>query len=242
MRVDGYCTLGVDREFTLTVKALLAAMDTAGVDRAVIAPVPRQMAVANGEGNRRVAAAAAHSDRLIPTCTANPWHGRRAVAELQRRVAAGARMLVLDPAIQGFAVCDELAAPLLAAAAALNVPVYVHTGGYQFGTPGQLALAAQRFPAVRFILGHSGSTDFKLEALDVARLCPNVFPETSLARPFGALSLLRALGDRRVIMGSAAPLNDLAFEWGETLAVCPPKQYPGFYGRTLLRVLEGPAQ
>lgn len=39
MTIDGYCTLGVDREYDLTESALLYGMDRAGVDRAVIAPV-----------------------------------------------------------------------------------------------------------------------------------------------------------------------------------------------------------
>jgi len=36
MLIDGYCTLGVDREYDLTESALLAGMDAVGVARAVI--------------------------------------------------------------------------------------------------------------------------------------------------------------------------------------------------------------
>ena len=51
MTIDGYCTLGVDREYDLTEGALLEAMDRAGVERAVIATVDRFLAVDNRTGN-----------------------------------------------------------------------------------------------------------------------------------------------------------------------------------------------
>jgi len=105
-----------------------------------------------------------------------------------------------------------------------------------------LALAAARFPQVSFLLGHSGSTDFKADAAAVVGQHSNVYAESSLTRPFGAASLLDALGDERVIMGSAAPLNDLVFEWRETLQLLPPARFPGFYGgavASLLREVHG---
>jgi len=182
MVIDGYCTLGVDREYDLTPDALLSAMDTANVDLAVIAPTPRQMAVHNREGNDFVlGAAAGHPDRFIPACSANPWRGREAVAEAIEAFKSGARLLVLDPEVQGFGIGTDLADPLIEAAADADIPVYVHTGGYQHGAPAQLGLMARRFAEAVFILGHCGSTDFKADALEVARLCPNVFVETSLA-------------------------------------------------------------
>ena len=51
MKIDAYCTIGVDREYNLTASGLLDAMDRAYVDRAVIAPVDRCLAVRNQEGN-----------------------------------------------------------------------------------------------------------------------------------------------------------------------------------------------
>lgn len=240
MRIDGYCTLGVDREFHLTEEALLNAMDAARIDMAVIAPVPRFMAVRNREGNDFILTAArAHPDRFIPACAANPWLAEEAVAELKRASGDGARMLVLDPAVQGFGLGDDLSHALVEAAAELRLPVYVHTGGYQFGAPAQLGLAAERFPRTNFIMGHSGSTDFKIDALEVAQLFPNVYPEASFARAPTAAGLLEALGDDRVIMGTAAPLNDLVFEWSEAAKCLPPADHPGFYGQTLHALLSG---
>ena len=213
-------------------------MDKAGVDRAVIAPVDRCIAVHNRRGNDFILkAAAAHADRFIPTCTVNPWYGDEAIAELRRAVGAGAGMLVLHPTLQGFGFGDDLANPIIEVATSLHIQIYVHTGGYHFGTPTQLALAAQRFPDATFIMGHSGSTDFKMDAIEVGQQLENIFLEVSLARPFFAADVVKRLGDRRVIMASGAPLNDLVFEWTEMRKVISPSEHPGFYGETLLKVL-----
>ena len=241
MNVDGYCTLGVDREYDLTADALLRAMDEADVERAVIAPVDRCLAVHNREGTDLILEAAAdHPDRFIATCTANPWYSDDAIDETRSAADDGARILVLAPALQGFGLGDELASALIEAATALDLPVYVHTGGYQFGTPAQLGLAAKRFPETTFIMGHCGSTDFKVDAVEVAQNHGNVFLEVSLARPLGVVEPMATLGDARLIMGSAAPLSDLAVEWREMREAFPPGEHPGFYGGTLLRLLGEP--
>ena len=82
MIIDGYCTLGVDREYDLREQDLLAAMDAAGVERAVIAAVDRYLAVDNQAGNDMLLrAAAAHRDRFIASCTVSPWGGDGAVID-----------------------------------------------------------------------------------------------------------------------------------------------------------------
>lgn len=235
--VDGYCTLGVDREYELSADDLLRQLDTVGVEQAVIGPTPRQMAVFNGEGNQAILAAAEQHERLIPTCTVNPWYGAEALDELNLCAGKGAKLLVLDPSVQGFAAADELVFPVIEAALEYRLPIYLHTGGYQYGSPGQVGLLAERYPEATLIMGHCGSTDFKAEAIEVARLYPTIYSETSLTRPFGAVATLEALGDERVIMGSAAPLNDLMYEWRETLTALPADRWPGYYGRTLERLL-----
>ena len=237
MKVDAYCTLGLDREYTLDEAALLRGMDEAGVARAVIAPPPRWFAVRNAQGNdRMLAAAEKRPDRVLPTCAANPWLGDEADNEVARALDAGARMLVLDPTTQGCSLVDPLYRPLIEAAAERGAPVYVHTGGYQWGAPAQLGLLAERFPEARFVMGHCGSTDFKADAVETLRACPNVYGETSLVRPFGIAPLLAA-APGRVLMGTAAPLNDLVFEWRETEAVLPPEEHADFYGEAALRLL-----
>ena len=241
MRIDGYCTLGMDREYTLTEADLLRAMDAANVSRAVVAPVDRCLAVKNREGNAAMLRAAAQwPDRFIPSCTVNPWTGSEGLTELRRAAQAGARLLVLEPVVQGFALGDELLWPVLEAASESALPVYVHTGGYQNGAPCQLALCAERFPDTVFIMGHCGSTDYKSDAAAVLGAFPNIYGEVSFTRSMGARSLLDAVGKGRLVMGSAAPRNDLAFEWQQAETLIPYDGNRDFYGATLAAILEGP--
>ena len=120
----------------------------------------------------------------------NPWFGESACRELRRAVAEGAKMLVLAPALQGFCFGDDLPDDLLAVAAELRVPVYVHTGPHAFGAPTQLLLAAAEHPGVRFILGHCGSTDFAGDMPALIRSASeNLWFELSLVRPTGAVEI-----------------------------------------------------
>ena len=161
MKIDAYCVLGRDREYDLTESALLSAMDEAGVDRAVIAPPDRFLAVYNQEGNDLILKAArTNPNRFIPSCSINPWYGDRAMLELKRALAKDARILVLNPFVQGYLANDELVWPLLDIAVSEKIPVYIHTGPPGNATPWQIVDLAERYPDLDFIMGHSGATDF----------------------------------------------------------------------------------
>jgi predicted TIM-barrel fold metal-dependent hydrolase len=237
--IDAYCTLGVDREYNFTPAALLAAMDAAQVDRAIIAPVDRALAVFNREGNSAMLdAARAHPRRFLPACSVNPWYGAAATTELARALARGARMLVLHPAVQGYLATDELVFPILALAQRERVPVYIHTGPPGSATPHQVAELALRFPAADFLIGHSGATDFWNDAVDAALSAPNVSLESSLARPFQFARYLERTGPAKGICGSGAPLNDLAFEWEQMRRNIPETFWPQVASGNLQALLE----
>ena len=238
MNVDAYCTLGVDREYDLDADALLRAMDQARVDRAVIAPVDRCLAVHNREGNDlMLRSAASHLERFIPACTVNPWYGKAAVAELSRCAGEGARVLVLHPFVQGYTANDELTWPVLAALAGSPMPVYVHTGPPGNATPWQIVDLAERHTSTDFIMGHCGATDFWNDVVGAGGAAVNVYLESSLARPFIFSRYMAELGGEKGIMGSCAPIDDLAFEWDQMRRALPPEEWPGVYGGNLLRLL-----
>lgn len=234
--IDGYTTLGDD----LGRDGLLRSMDQAGIARAVVGPRGHELAVHNAAGNDRLLGACGRSDgRLIPACTATPWRGAEAVTLVRRAAAGGARLLVFAPAIQGFMMTDPLVDPLLAVAGELGLPVYVHTGPHGHAAPTQTVLAAQKHGNTRFILGHCGSTDHAWDIGAIAKhhLGGNVYLESSQVRPW-ALTRYLQLAPERVIFGSAAPVNDQAFELRQAAAMAPIADHPGFYGGNL-RVLLG---
>jgi len=239
MNIDAYCVLGTDREYDLTADGLLRALDQAEVERAVIAPVDRYLAVDNRIGNDFVLqAAASQPRRFIPACSVNPWYGSAALAEMRLAVGAGARLLVLHPMLQGFIANDELIWPLLDAAAAEKLPVYLHTGPPGNASPWQVTDLANRYPQLDLIMGHCGATDYWNDVNEATLAASNIYLESSLGRPFTFVPRLAIVGAERGLMGSFAPVNALAFEWEQMRLALPPDIVPAVCGENLRRLLE----
>jgi uncharacterized protein len=237
--IDGYCMPGTERETHLPPDELLRLMDQAGIDRAVIAPEDREIAVNNEAGNARmINLANASDDRFIPACTVNPWRGPAGCRLMRDAVTRGAKMLVLSPMLQGFGPTDELADPLLVLAGELRLPVYIHTGPHSTGAPTQVVLLASRFPETRFILGHCGSTDYADDMSVVFGLAPqNVWFELGLVRPFAMSAYGQIADEGRLVFGTSAPRNDPIIEIEQFDRHWPIADHPGTYGDNLAELI-----
>lgn len=209
MIIDAHVRLGRGREVVLERDDLLATMDRLGIERALVAPDERCIAVDNREGNELVAAAAAASGgRLMPYAVANPWRGARAVDELRRARDAGARALCVDSVLQGFDLLDGMLDPLVELAADAGWFVYVRTGTPPNALPLPLASLARRFPEVAFVMGRSGATDFWIDAAPALRHAPNLYGDTCYAPWDTVLSALAAdpeIGAPRLVFSTDAP-------------------------------------
>jgi predicted TIM-barrel fold metal-dependent hydrolase len=237
--IDGYCTPGTERDTVLPIERLLAAMDASHIDMAVIAPQDRELALNNRAGNDRMLKLAENAPgRLVPACCANPWLGAEAVQAMDDAVRGGARMLVLAPSVQGFYLTDELSDPLLRAAGERRVPVYIHTGPHSASTPAHVVMLADQFPKTDFVLGHCGSTDYTHDMPAVLRAAlPNLFFELSLVRPWGLPAYAAMVDESKLIFGSSAPRNDLAFELAQFDRHWPIARHPNTYGPNLASLL-----
>jgi uncharacterized protein len=208
MIIDGHVRIGRGREVELTVEALLATMAELGIDRAMIAPDERAIAVDNRAGNETTTAAAAASDgRLLAYAVANPWR-TDALSELDRARDAGARALAVDSVLQGFDLLDGLIDPLLQWAGDASWPVYVRTGTPPTALPLPLATLARRYPAIPFVMGRSGATDFWIDAAPALRHAPNLYADTAYAPWDTVLSELARdpeIGPNRLVFTTDAP-------------------------------------
>ncbi|HEV3358061.1 MAG TPA: amidohydrolase family protein [Pseudonocardiaceae bacterium] len=216
MIIDAHVRLGTGREVELDAEQLLSTMDSLGIDRSVVSPDERCIAVANGVGNIAVAkAAAASGGRLLAYAVANPWHGREAVDELGRAADLGAVALAVDAVLQGFDLLDGLVDPLLEFAAEQDWPVYVRTGTPPSALPLPLASLALRHPSVSFIMGRSGATDFWIDAAPALRYAPNLYADTSYAPWDTVLSEFardEEIGTSRVLFCTDSPYTVPAAE------------------------------
>lgn len=210
--IDAQVRFGDDCGVT-DVDALLGRLDAHGVRTAWLGPVGRWLAVDNREGNEAIAAAARrHPGRLTGWAASNPWYGVRAVDELRRALDDGLVGLKLAPADQGVGLLSPLLDGLLAELAQRGAPVYVVTGTPVAAEPFQLTELARRWPAVPFVMGRSGRTDFALDLLAALTGAENLFAETAHNGAGDLRRIAAAIGAGRMLFASDLPANDLGLE------------------------------
>ncbi|HIC88648.1 MAG TPA: amidohydrolase [Anaerolineae bacterium] len=211
--IDAHCHVGEGVHYRLMPEELLAQMDELGIDRALLVPTDRHIAVDNVEGNDLLLRTMERwPDRFWGLATVNPWYGDRAVTELHRSVRAGLVGLKLHPILQGFLLCDPLVYPVVEAAIELSVPIYFHTGTPVNALPLQLAELAQRYPGGRFIMGHMGNPDFWLDVPMALSQAPNLWAELSPNLPAAVDRVVHKGFADRLVFGSDAPMTDLRLE------------------------------
>jgi aminocarboxymuconate-semialdehyde decarboxylase len=168
---------------------LLAALDARRLDAAAVSPPPELLLYwASPELGERIARimndgmaqlARAHPDRFLPLATLPMQDPERAVGELQRAITGlGLRGIVLCTHIGGRDLDDARYEPVLATAAGLRVPVFLHpqnAGDISrikdfhlwnvIGFPLETTIAAtrliasglfERHPALSIVLAHGG--------------------------------------------------------------------------------------
>ncbi len=221
MRIwDAHCHLGVGRYKKQTLSELLERMDRFGVEKSVVVPVEEYIAVDNREGNRLLIDAVEQSrGRLLGFATANPWFGKQAETLLEDALKAGLSGVKFNPAVQGFHLNDPLVEPLIELAEKYGVPVYFHTGTPVSSIPFQLYDLALRYPKVRFIMGHSGYSDFWNDVPFIARHSENIWFDTSLSLSSRTQDILSAVGHDRILFGSDSPHSGLPYELSKVRAV-----------------------
>lgn len=211
-----------------SVGELLAEMDRAGVERAVLLGWYWERAETCAAQNVFFAECVrTHPDRLSAFATVQPAAGaEQAVAEMRRAQADGLCGLgELSPHAQGYAVGGAEFGAVLAAAEALKWPVNLHVSDPKGRAyPGRVetpipdfAELARKWPAVVFILAHWGGGQPLRTAL--GGIFENVYYDTAASPlmygPEFWAPFVTAVGDERVLFGSDYPLNNYPGAAGE---------------------------
>lgn len=200
---------------------ILAAMDAACVDKAVLAGWPWQRHDVCVEQNTWVMQVAQqYPDRLLPLAAIQPNAGSAAVEELERCVAGGIVGLgELNADGQQFQLDDPSFLAVARKAAALGVPVLLHTNesvGHKYPGKGQLPLAdiynlAVTVPELDLVLAHwgGGFPFFELmpEVKSVARrIVYDTAASPLLYRADIFRTVIGIVGSQKVLFGSDFPL------------------------------------
>jgi len=206
--IDAHQHLGTCRVFDadLPAEALLAGLDGAGADLALVMPFPGAPDAAATHD-----AIAALGPRARGIVNLSPHVGEREYAAEARRCVRELGFVALKLHTVGHAVdpMSRAGERVFALAAELGVPVMVHTGGVgePFSSPSHCLPGARAHPTLPVVLAHAGMGKGTREAGIVARECPNVFLETSWCSVLDTAWLLDYVGPERVMLGSDAPEN-----------------------------------
>lgn len=143
---------------------LVAVMDEAGVDRAVVFGFVARPYACHTPLELIRDAADRHPDRLVPFCAIDPLGGQSARNELERAVVElGFRGAKLLPAYSHLSLDDRRLFPIFALAEDLGIPLAVHTGSTRlpecrldWQDPGLLDAVGLAFPDLTLWLAHAG--------------------------------------------------------------------------------------
>ncbi len=201
------------REYRMDLASLVRDMDRHEIGQAVLSAAGEFAAYATDEGNAEIAAAVRRfPGRFIGFATVNPWSRAAGIEGLKRAHREhGLAGLVLHPILQGFEANDPLVFPLVEAALALNLPIYVTGGAPYLAMPYKIADLAGRYPEGRFIMGHAG-WDFHFDVPYCLEACPNLWAETSRNGLANLEALARRFGAARLLFGSDQPFSSYAGE------------------------------
>jgi len=147
--------------------ALLAEMDTAGVDRSIAFGFAfADLGLCRACNDYLLHAAAKAPERIVPLAVVNPRDGQAACQEARRCLEAGARGIgELMPDGQGYCLDgDDCLDDLMALARAHSAPIVIHANeqvGHAYPGKGEQGperayALAQRYPDNRLVLAHWG--------------------------------------------------------------------------------------
>ena len=150
-----------------TASDLVATMESAGIDRAVVAGFGwTDPGVAREANDYVIHAVSQHPEQLTGFCSVNPAWGDDALAEVERCAAAGLRGIgELHPDTQGFDLTNAARlAPLMDLARHLGLPTLIHASepvGHQYpgkgkATPERVYQFIRNFPENIIICAHWG--------------------------------------------------------------------------------------
>ncbi len=177
--------------FDMTGDKLVASMDSAGIDRALILPIDLRLLTDEPaafdpdfpsieQKNRTYfEATRRHPGRLFSLCGIDPR--RKGAADLFRKGVQewGMLGLKLHPTA-GYYHHDPACYPMYEAAREMDVPVVIHSGSEPaplkclYSQPKYIDAIAGDFPEVTFIIAHCGHGWYK-EAVDLASMKPNLY-------------------------------------------------------------------
>lgn len=187
-----------------TAAQLIASMDAAGVDKAVIFPFNTP----GEDGSFRIAndfiaaAVSDYPDRLVGCGRVDPNKGELAVLEAERCfIEYKMSGLKLHPKAQEFPISHPVVSDLMRVVADYQA-IAVFDSGTRIAPWPALSSLAARFPHISIIAAHMHGDGY----LDAAQLAPNLYlGTTDIKSGSRIMEAVSFLGARQIISGSDSP-------------------------------------
>ena len=201
---------------------MIATMDACGM-RMALCSHHLALSPDEREGNRLAFEAVERfPGRLRAYIVVNPNRERKAVEEeLRRWLEARPCGIKLHPSVHEVNVLDERLKPVFEFAEGHGLPVLSHVWeGCAYGSPQHFQQLGERWPRVRFVLGHSGgSLKGILASIEVAKRLRNVYLDLTGSQLFyGVLErMVEEVGASRILFGTDLPFIDPRFQLGRVL-------------------------
>jgi predicted TIM-barrel fold metal-dependent hydrolase len=185
-------------------------MNESRVDKSVVFQLTRMVKRDNTEVARIVQK---NSQRLIGYAHINPHADKEPVKEMDRAIRKlSLKGIKVHPALDGFAIHDEIMHPVMKKAQELQIPVLTHSGwsyfgcGSVFAQPLQCLFLAEQFPKVTFIIAHmGGGNNIWTDAIKAAKKSENIFLDTTGQSPMAIEKAIDEIGAERILFGTDAP-------------------------------------
>jgi len=205
-----------------TAEELIAAMDEAGVDMAVVLGIGwTNQELARAANDYLLESAAKYPQRLVPFCSVNPAWGEPALREVERCARLGARGVgELHPDTQGYELTTpQVMAPFMEVLQSQRLTLLTHASepmGHQYPgkgtvTPAVLMRFIEHYPDVPIVCAHwGGGLPFYDLMPEVHAALGNVYFDTA-ASPFLYRASIFSVAPRvarpgSILFGSDYPL------------------------------------
>lgn len=208
---------GIRATYDGTLSGLLAEMDRAGIDVAVIQPVSTKPTQVSGINDW---AASIASDRIVPFGSMYP-DLKAPAEEIVRMRGLGLRGFKMHPEYQRFSPDEDRMARVYEAARDNEMTILFHSGHdiafpTALGTPEVFARVLDAWPGLRLILAHLGGWQLWDDVRRYLVGRDDVWFDTAYTlghMPDAEyLALVRDIGPERVLFGTDGPWTDMTAE------------------------------
>lgn len=185
-------------------------LDKAGIDRAVVLPVPPV------SRNADVIATCRGNPRFIPFFSPDTHSDEPLDRQLAGALRDGARGLKIHPLLQNLPLSGDTVRVTAAFAERNGIPLVIHAGGSRAlfnlcdgirPVATEFSTLANRFPGLNLVAAHTGLWEWRTY-LAAAAKAPNLFLDISFQSAEVIRAALAVAGPRRLLFGSDFPMGN----------------------------------